>query len=366
VSEIYVKIVSVVGARPQFIKCGPVSRLIRVTHEEIIVHTGQHYDENMSDVFFSELDIPVPDYNLEVGSGTHGEQTSRMLSGIEKILLETRPDCVLTYGDTNSTLAGALAGSKLHIPVAHVEAGLRSYDRSMPEEINRIVADHVSDLLFCPTQTSADNLLREGIRNGVHVTGDVMVDTLYYARDRITHENSVLREYNLDPGCFFVATIHRPSNTDSIDNLTSILKAFSESQIPVLFPLHPRTRHIICDCDLSRFIGEKIRILDPLSYTSMIALMSQAKGVLTDSGGIQKEAYILKKPCITLRDNTEWVETVQDGWNILTGADYNRIKDAIHGLDTRIPQAHSAVYGDGHASEKIVRIIEEYIAGQAG
>lgn len=357
------KVVSVIGARPQFIKCGPVSRQLRAKHEEIIIHTGQHYDANMSDVFFRELDIPAPDYNLEVGSGTHGEQTSRMLTGIERILLETKPDYVLIYGDTNSTLAGALAASKLHIPVAHVEAGLRSYDRTMPEEINRVVADHVSDLLFCPTRVSAENLRREGIEQGVSVTGDVMVDTLYYARDQRKLTNAPVHELGQNPGDYLIATIHRASNTDDIRNLAAILQAFSDSPFTVVFPLHPRTRKIIQNEGLEQYVGEKIRITDPLPYTTMLSLVSNARAVLTDSGGIQKEAYILKKPCITIRDNTEWVETVQDGWNVLTGADRHRISQAIRDLDHRMPRTHSEVYGDGHAAERIVSILENSFTG---
>lgn len=357
------KIVSIVGARPQFIKCGPVSRRIRRDHEEILVHTGQHYDKNMSEVFFSELEIPLPEFNLEVGSGSHADQTSRMLVGIEQILLDEQPDAVLIYGDTNSTLAGALAGAKLHIPVAHVEAGLRSFDRAMPEEINRIVADHVSDLLFCPTPVAADNLMKEGITRGVFVTGDVMTDSLLHVRDSGNLSDQVVTDAGLEPDSYLLATIHRASNTDSVENLTTILDAFSTSPYPVLFPIHPRTRNIVRKHGLEGHISATVRIVDPLPYITMLSFMSHAKGVLTDSGGIQKEAYILKKPCITIRDTTEWIETVEDGWNILTGADGSRITDAILTLDERIPSSHSSVYGDGTASEQIVAILKQHLSG---
>ena len=313
----------------------------------------------MSDIFFQELNIPIPDYNLGVGSGTHAEQTGGMLVGIEKILLDNRPDVVLIYGDTNSTLSGALAASKLNIPIAHVEAGLRSFDRAMPEEINRIVADHLSDLLFCPTSVSSGNLTREGIEAGVFVTGDVMVDTLYYALGQEILTQTPVDDLGQKPGEYLIATIHRASNTDDLHNLSAILKAFSDSPYTVVFPLHPRTRKIIQDNNLDQYTGKNIIVTDPLPYTTMLSLISNSRAVLTDSGGIQKEAYILKKPCITIRDNTEWIETVQDGWNILTGADYHRIHQALRDLDHRTPCAHSEVYGDGHAAERIVALLED-------
>ncbi|EHQ36698.1 non-hydrolyzing UDP-N-acetylglucosamine 2-epimerase [Methanoplanus limicola] len=340
------KIVSIVGARPQFIKCAPVSRELRKEHQEILVHTGQHYDANMSDIFFEQLSIPKPDYNLNIGSGSQGEQTGKMLIEIEKVLIKEQPDMVLVYGDTNSTLAGALAAAKLHIPIAHVEAGLRSFDRTMPEEINRIMTDHLSDLLFCPTQTAVDNLKNEGITKGVHLTGDVMVDALQYNLKIAEEKSTILERLNLiDDNSnkiskYYVATVHRPSNTDSKENLTNIIEAFIEiansEDAQIIFPAHPRTVKCLREYGLYEIISNKnqykpgkIVLIDPLPYLDMLLLMSNAKMIFTDSGGIQKEAYILNVPCVTLRDNTEWVETLQDGMNILTGAGKIKIILAI-------------------------------------
>lgn len=319
------KIVTIVGARPQFIKCAPVSRALRAEHTEVLVHTGQHYDANMSDVFFSELSIPAPDYNLGIGSGPQGEQTGRMLAAIEEVLLREEPDLVLVYGDTNSTLAGALAAVKLHIPVAHVEAGLRSFDRSMPEEVNRIVTDHVSDLLFCPTQTAVDNLAAEGITTGVHLTGDVMVDALLYNAGIAEESSKVLKDLGIVEGEYSVATVHRASNTDAEKNLRSIVDAFGEIDGPIVFPAHPRTVKYLKEYDLYEHLPENIRLTEPLAYLDMLHLMRHAGVILTDSGGVQKEAYILKVPCVTLRENTEWVETLEDGWNVLVGVDGEKI-----------------------------------------
>lgn len=323
------KIVSIVGARPQFIKCAAVSRELRKDHIEILVHTGQHYDPEMSDVFFEELQIPKPDYNLGIGSGLHGKQTGLILAGIEDVLLKEKPDLVLVYGDTNSTLAGALAAAKLHIPVAHVEAGLRSFDRTMPEEINRIVADHVSDLLFCPTENAVSLLAKEGITRGVHLVGDVMADVLAFNKALAGKNSRIIKNLGLERKRYCVATIHRPSNTDNPEALSSIIHAFGESGMPIVFPVHPRTLKYLGEYGLLGRMPVNIRIIEPVGYLEMIQLMGNAEKILTDSGGIQKEAYMLGVPCITLRENTEWIETLHDGWNILTGSDEHKILSAL-------------------------------------
>lgn len=350
------KVVTVVGARPQFIKAAAVSRLLRDQHTEILIHTGQHYDENMSDVFFQELDIPAPDYNLGVGSGSHGAQTGEMLARIEQVLLSEKPDRVLVYGDTNSTLAGALAAVKLHIPVAHVEAGLRSFNRAMPEEINRIVTDHVSDLLFCPSEVAAQHLAHEGITHGVHVVGDVMADTLLYAAERATEHSTILEDLGLLPGGYLLATVHRAENTDDPERLQAILTAFASVREPVIFPIHPRTRQRMSDQKaLTILEGSQVKLIEPLGYLDMVRLEQSARMILTDSGGIQKEAYWLKVPCITLRDETEWIETVENGWNCLVGASRKNIVHAI--TANRHPETHPALYGDGRTASMIVKFI---------
>mgnify|MGYP000932539406 FL=1 len=356
-----ITILSIVGARPQFIKCAPLSKKIREWCTEILVHTGQHYDENMSDVFFSELGIPNPDYNLHIGSGNHGEQTGKMLEAIEQILLDKKPDLVLVYGDTNSTIAGSLAASKLHIPVAHVEAGLRSYDRRMPEEINRVLTDHVSDLLFCPTQTAVRNLEKEGITRGVYITGDVMVDAIFKALPVARKMSNVLADIQVFANEYYLATIHRPSNTDDKKNLVSILQTFSELSYPVVFPIHPRTRKFLESYGISISEYPNIIFVTPLPYVDMVRLLFDSRLVLTDSGGLQKEAYILKKPCITLRDTTEWVETAEDGWNILAGVDKAKIINGVSILDGYMG-GHRQCYGDGNASDTIVKTIRNFLS----
>lgn len=351
------KIVTVVGARPQFIKAAAVSRIIRNDFsgkiEEILVHTGQHYDDNMSKVFFEELGIPEPRFNLEVSGGQHGVMTGRMLVGIEEILLQEKPDWLLIYGDTNSTLAGALAAAKLHIPIAHVEAGLRSFNMRMPEEINRILSDRVSELLFCPTQVAVQNLEAEGITKGVHCVGDVMYDVALYYRDRARQQSRILNDLKLSAGQFLLATCHRAENTDDAFRLQQILHALSQlaAEIPVVLPLHPRTRKLINERGFSRFI-EKITITEPLPFLDMVALEQAAKVILTDSGGVQKEALFYGVPCVTMRDETEWVETVETGWNRLVGADADKILAAAR--EVRQPAAQSMPYGDGHASRRIL------------
>lgn len=348
------KIATIIGARPQFIKCAPVSREIRKENKEILIHTGQHYDYGMSGAFFEELSIPKPDYNLSIGSGSHAEQTGRMLIAIEEILTKEVPDLVLVYGDTNSTLAGALAASKLNISVAHIEAGLRSFDRSMPEEVNRVMTDHISDLLFCPTQTAVDNLLREGITRGVYLVGDVMVDSLLCNRE-LAHKSDILIRLGVSEGGYYLATVHRAGNLNDKQNLESIMAALSSLNKPVIFPLHPGTRKYLNHYGISA--GENIQIIEPLPYLDMLSILSHAAAVLTDSGGVQKEAYILKIPCITLRKNTEWVETVEDGWNVLAGVDSDTILAAVRTVTDCRGRRHEERFGDGKAAEKIVGII---------
>ncbi len=349
------KIVSVVGARPQFIKAAPVSKALREAgYHEFILHTGQHYDYGMSQVFFKELNIPEPDVNLGVGSGSHGWQTGQMLIGIEKVLMAKKPDWVLVYGDTNSTLAGALAAVKLHIPLAHVEAGLRSFNRVMPEEHNRVLTDHSADLLFCPTQTAVDNLAKEGIKQGVHLVGDTMYDAILQFGEIARQRSTILRDLGLQQKGYLLATVHRQSNTDNPENLRNILAAFAEIEEPIIFPVHPRTRQIISELGLLNLKSgiENPKFIDPVGYLDMLMLEQSARMILTDSGGIQKEAYWLGVPCVTLRDETEWVETVQAGWNVLVGANADAIVRAVRSFAP--PMAHDALYGDGKASERIL------------
>jgi UDP-N-acetylglucosamine 2-epimerase (non-hydrolysing) len=349
------KILSIIGARPQFIKCAPLSRRLRQSHEEVLVHTGQHYDANMSNVFFKELDIPEPDYNLGIGSGSHGEQTGKMLIEIEKLLIKEQPELVIVYGDTNSTVAGSLAASKLQIPVAHVEAGLRSFDRIMPEEVNRVLTDHVSKLLFCPTETAIRNLINEGIVEGVHKVGDVMVDALQYNIEIAEERSQILESVGVDPKDFMVVTVHRASNTDSIENLSSIVNAFCGVNANIVFPVHPRTQKYLRQYGLWDKLCEHVKVIPPLGYLDMLKLMSSSRKILTDSGGIQKEAYMLGVPCITMRENTEWVETVEDGWNILVGSDYNKIIEGIN--DFEGSDVRGSAFGNGNACESICKIL---------
>jgi UDP-GlcNAc3NAcA epimerase len=334
------KIATVIGARPQFIKCAPLSRELRKNHQEIIIHTGQHYTYEMNRVFFRELSIPEPDYNLQAGSGSHGAQTGAMLIKLEKILMEEKPDMALVYGDTNSTLAGALAAVKLQIDIGHVEAGLRSFDRTMPEEINRIVTDHCSNYLFCPTITAVNNLKREGAAGEIQLTGDVTVDVLGDSIEA-ARRSSVLEQLGLESKRYLLATIHRQSNTDHEPDLRSIVEALLEIEEDTVFPLHPRTEKYLKAYGLYDKLAEQVRLIKPLGYLDFLKLLSSARKILTDSGGIQKEAYILGVPCITLRENTEWVETVENGWNILVGTDKEKIAQTVryfkpHGEPTEI------------------------------
>lgn len=320
-----------------------------------MIHTGQHYDEEMSAVFFRELDIPEPDYNLEVGSGSHGRQTGQMLTRIEEVLLEEQPDGVLVYGDTNSTLAGALAAVKLQIPVAHVEAGLRSFNREMPEEHNRVLTDHCADLLFCPTQSAVNWLAQEGITQGVHLVGDVMYGAVLYNVGLAQERSTILNELDLHPQDFLLATLHRPYNTDNVQRLENILAAFLEIGEPIIFPVHPRTRQRITALN-REFDRSNIRMIAPVSYLDMLVLEQNARLILTDSGGVQKEAYFMAVPCITLRPETEWVETVQSGWNLLADADPEKIVSTATG-HLWPSQAPPPVFGDGWAAEKIIQLL---------
>lgn len=351
------KIVSVVGARPQFIKAAAFSRVARRTHTEILVHTGQHYDTNMSDVFFEELELPRPDHHLDVGSGSHGAQTGQMLERLEPVLRAEVPDTVVIYGDTNSTLAGALAAAKLVLPVAHVEAGLRSFVRDMPEEINRIVADRVATLLFAPTRTAIDNLAREGITEGVVLTGDIMYDALRRHADLARERSSILSRLALNAGRYVLATVHRAANTADPARLADIFEALALLREPVVVPLHPRTAAALAATDIE--VEPPVRIIEPVGYLDMIELERNARMVLTDSGGVQKEAYLLGVPCVTLRDETEWTETLEGGWNVLAGADAERILAAAR--RPRPDGAPAAVFGDGHAAERMVEALEHTI-----
>ncbi|AKB24401.1 UDP-N-acetylglucosamine 2-epimerase [Methanosarcina sp. MTP4] len=351
------KIASIVGVRPQFVKASVVSKELRKKHDEILIHTGQHYDYHMNNVFFSELNIPEPDYFLGIGSGSHGFQTGEMLKKIEEVLIKEEPDLVLTYGDTNSTLAGALAASKLHVKTAHVESGLRSFDKSMPEEINRILTDHCSDLLFCPTKNAVSNLKNEGITDNVHLTGDVMADSLLYNKKIAENKSNILNDLGLQSKSYFLTTIHRASNTDNKENLKNIVDAFSELKETVVFPVHPRTEKFLKEYGMYDKLKSSVELVKPLGFLDFIKLMNHAKMILTDSGGIQKEAYILKIPCITLRENTEWGETVEDGWNVLVGANKDKILEMVNGFHPSL-KTHEDRFGNGNASEKIVSIID--------
>ncbi len=354
------KIVTVVGARPQFIKASVVSAALKSHCQEVLVHTGQHYDANMSDVFFEELKIPHPAYNLGIGSGTHGRQTGEMLIGVEEVLFKEKPDAVLVYGDTNSTLAGALAASKLHIPVAHVEAGLRSHNMRMPEEQNRILSDHISTWLFCPTETARKSLAHEGIEEGVFVTGDVMLDSVLHFR-KVALENPEKRKIydtlGIVPKQYRLATLHRAETTDGGEAaIERIFDAFEQLPDRVVVPIHPRTRGLAEEA-LQRRGYRNIQLIDPVGYLEMLLLTSGAKQVLTDSGGLQKEAWFMEVPCVTLRKETEWVETLAGGWNVLADLTTSDILEkALH--TAQDPAAREAQpFGDGHASEKIASIL---------
>jgi UDP-GlcNAc3NAcA epimerase len=378
------KIITIIGARPQIIKSSALSRAIRLSFstkiEEVIVHTGQHYDENMSSVFFDEMEIPKPNYNLNVGSGSHGLQTAKMLEGLEKIYQEENPDAVVIYGDTNSTLAGAIAAAKIHIPIVHIEAGLRSFNKSMPEEINRITADHMSTLLFSPTKSGIANLLKEGFSKeikpqptidtpNVYLCGDIMYDNTLYFSDFSAKKSNIINELNLTSNNYVLCTIHRDSNTDQAHNINSIFKALTEIQkssgLKIVLPLHPRTKAKMAellDKDLKEKIdsNSEIIILPPTGFLDIIALESNARIIITDSGGLQKEAYFVQKPCVILREQTEWIEIVENGNAVLAGANYEKIISAFDELMTKNKFTFPPFYGNGNAANFIcTKILED-------
>ena len=347
------KICTVIGARPQFIKAAPVSKVLRREFNEILIHTGQHYDNNMSTIFFEELNIPKPDYNLGIGSGSHGKMTGEMLAKLEEIYLKEKPDYVLVYGDTNSTLAGALAASKLLIPVVHVEAGLRSFNMSMPEEQNRILTDHISSLLFAPTQTAIKNINNEGLEEkGINV-GDVMYDAVLNFTKLANEKSTIVKDLGLIAGDYILTTIHRAENTDDINRLRNIIEALNSTKNQIVLPIHPRTRKYIQEYGLK--FGDNIKCIEPVGYLDMLSLESNASKIVTDSGGVQKEAYFMDKPCITMRDETEWVETVNVGWNIIVGTDKGNILNAINEFE--VPKDKPYIFGDGKAAEKILECL---------
>jgi UDP-N-acetylglucosamine 2-epimerase (non-hydrolysing) len=350
-------IVTIVGARPQFIKASILSRSLQQSFDEIIVHTGQHYDSKLSNIFFTELNIPTPRYNLDVGSGTHGEQSGPVIADIEQILLKHDPQFVLLYGDTNSTLAGAIAGSKLSPLVCHVEAGVRSFNRSMPEEINRIVTDHVADIHFAPSETAVHNLASEGVTDHVYNVGDVMLDSLTWAREHMDYPNEIIADLGLAADEYILCTVHRAVNTDSSVRLSAIVGGLAEASLPVVFPAHPRTVNSLRDHGLWKRVKSNVHLIDPVGYFDFINLIDGATLVTTDSGGVQKEAFFLNTPCVTLRDETEWPETVTSGWNELVGADQEAIVSAIQ--SSADPGDRPQPYGDGTASERCVRILNE-------
>jgi UDP-GlcNAc3NAcA epimerase len=353
------KIISAVGARPNFIKIAPLMLefLKYPGCEHKLVHTGQHYDVNMSDYFLDDLDIPAPDYNLGVGSDSHAVQTANIMMAFENICTQEKPDMVIVVGDVNSTLACSLVAAKSGIKIAHVEAGLRSFDRTMPEEINRVLTDHLSDVLFCPTKTAVSNLQKEGISDNVHHVGDVMCDVLLQNLDRVDRQGFSLDKYRVD-GDYFLATVHRASNTDNRENLDTIIQAFSHLECPVILPLHPRTRKMLEKFDLLPAVSRNpnIRIIDPVGYLEMLYLEKHTKLIITDSGGIQKEAYLLKTPCVTLRKNTEWIETLGNG-NMLTEITVEKITKAAREMTNREIPFDEAFYGNGDAAEKIGKIL---------
>jgi len=387
------KIISIVGARPQFIKLAPLLRAIqeydksnsRPRIEHLLIHTGQHYDFEMNKIFFNDLSIQEPAYNLEVGSGSQGWQTAEMIKKAEEVLAKEKPSWVLVYGDTNSTLAGALAAAKLHFPIGHIEAGLRSYDKKMPEEINRVLTDHCSDILFCPTENSVKNLKKEGFINIINKgklidenflinkrsninfnespivinAGDVMYDALLMSLELAEKKSSILSRLKLNPKEYYLVTIHRAENTDDKNRLKNIMQALLEicKGKPVVFPVHPRTKKTLEKLHVSQGASNKLHMIEPVSYFDMLMLLKNAEKILTDSGGVQKEAYIFGIPCITMRNNTEWIETVESGWNVIVGADKKKITESILKSSPIPNSSTSELFGDGKTAEKIVNIL---------
>jgi len=356
------RILSVVGARPEFIQALPVSRAISVDHQEIYVHTGQHYDYRMSQAFFDELDIPVPDYNLGVGSASQARQTADILVGLEEVLLQEMPDLVLMRGDTNSSLAASLAASKLKIPFAHIEAGERSFNRGMSEELNRLVSDRLADLHFCVSAAAVHNLASEGIRDSVHLVGDVMLDALLYARPIARAKSKILERLQVGVREYALVTIHRAENTDNPERLRQIVGALNQVSETVILPVHPRTQKALSYIGVQ--FAEHVRVIEPVGYLDMLTLEENARLIATDSGGVQREAYYLGIPCLTLRDETEWIETVQVGWNKLVGADVGLILDSWFNF---VPSSeHPSIYGDGTAAQRIAGVINNINVGSQG
>ncbi len=354
------KLVTVVGARPQFIKAATISRLIKKEFsnkiDEHIIHTGQHYDSNMSKIFFEALKIPTPKVNLKISNSSHGEMTGKMILKLEEVFLKKKYDALLVYGDTNSTLSASIAASKIHLPIIHVEAGLRSFNMSMPEEINRILTDRVSSLLFCPTSEAMKNLKKEGLSKNSHNVGDVMYDASKFYSD-LVDTNKVLRKYNLERDDFILATIHREENTNNTKRLLSIINSLRilSEKYQIIFPIHPRTKKFIKLNKLEKKF-KKIKLVDPLNYLDMVALEKTSRVIITDSGGVQKEAFFFGKPCITVRNETEWVETVQLGWNKLAGANKDEIINGVESFYAKYPKAsNTKPYGNGNAAKKIIK-----------
>jgi UDP-N-acetylglucosamine 2-epimerase len=350
------RIVTVVGNRPQFVKAAAISRVLRERMEELIVHTGQHYDDELSRVFFEELSVPAPDRELDAGGGTNTAQTARILAALEPVLDELRPSLVLVYGDTNSTLAGALAASQKGIPTGHVEAGMRSFDRSMPEELNRVLTDHTSDLLLCSTDTAILNLEREGVRGESHLVGDVMADVSLAFRDIAEERSKILDELGVEPGQYLAVTAHRAGNVDRPERLEALVTLLEALPGPAVLPLHPRTRERLQAAGLMQRL-DGIKVVPPLGYLDFLKLARHARAVLTDSGGVQKEAYLLGVPCVTLRDTTEWVETVEAGWNTLVDLD---AAAALAALERPPPEDRPELYGGGHAAERVCEVLSAY------
>jgi UDP-N-acetylglucosamine 2-epimerase (non-hydrolysing)/UDP-GlcNAc3NAcA epimerase len=345
-----VRVLTVIGNRPQFVKAAAVSSRLREVGDEVLVHTGQHYDDDLSQVFFDELALPRPEHRFDLGGGSNTDQTARMLAALAPLLAAERPDVVLVYGDTNSTLAGALAAAQARIPVAHVEAGMRSFDRSMPEELNRVLTDHAADLLLCPSATSAENLRAESVAGEILVVGDVMVDVAQLLAPRARERTAVLEACEVDPGEFLLATAHRAGNVDDPARLERLVEVLGGMPYPVVLPLHPRTRARLEAAGLMDAL-DGVRLTAPLGYLDFMVLLLHARAVLTDSGGVQKEAYLAGVPCITMRDRTEWTETVEVGWNVLVDLDADAARAA---LEREPPATRPALYGDGRAGERVV------------
>jgi UDP-GlcNAc3NAcA epimerase len=354
-----VRVLTVIGNRPQFIKAAAVSDPLRAAGEEVLVHTGQHYDDELSRVFFEELGLPRPEHRLEVGGGTNSSQTARMLAALEPLVAESALDAVLVYGDTNSTLAGALAGAQAHVPVAHVEAGMRSYDRAMPEELNRVLADHAADLLLCSSERAAENLRDEGVRGEIEVVGDVMVDAALLLGPRVRERTDVLERHGVEPRGFYLVTVHRAGNVDDPARLARLVELLEALPLPAVLPLHPRTARRLEEAGLRRRVESAVRLTPPLGYLEFTALLQNARAMLTDSGGVQKEAYLAGVPCVTLRDTTEWTETVDAGWNVLVDLD---LEAALAALERPRPAERPPLYGDGRAGERVVAALARMAA----